>query len=152
VYPFLLSDKPTDFKTQTETSYFSEIQIEITDPGKSNFLEFHVDMLRMLSSREFVNPGDPLWRGVFGYVAFGYVAGTTAPQGPGTSGAVAFKNAGFVNWKYNVFRPDYGEQPGACRVWMRKGTKALIYCWEKEIPREVGAVLLTPGLKNSNQP
>lgn len=98
------------------------LQITVVSPGIANYLEYpHQETLITGASvappmELFHQFQDPLWRGVFGYVSFGY----------GTTNETHWREPQYINWMFTEFNPV--GQTNMARIWGRKGTSLYWEC------------------------
>jgi len=120
-----------------EGHFLTGAQIYVHDPGINNHLEYLVEQAIAFGANPARDPFDKLWRGVFGYVSWGWKLEAGDLR-------LSFKEPSFINWYNTYFEPEY-DRFTACRIWIRKKVHANVTIFQSN-PLEVGGTILTPGV------
>lgn len=143
--------------------YIKNCWVRVLRMGYHSWLEAPVGEAECTGLDPITDPTDQInWRGVHGYISFGFVDGVEtyhlSPGGIPNSMKVRAQDhvmwlpQQFINWRENYFEPqppnDISERmhrPNAVRIWLRKDVRAFVHFNIAEFdPRVASAQIRDP--------
>lgn len=163
VIDYRIPFKPNPFPIE----YIKNCWVRIMEMGYKSWLEAPLGEAEVPGLDPILDiTADIAWRGVHGYISFGFIDGATSsylePKDViGNSKVwggshVMWQAPQFINWRENYFEPppvadlmDRMHRPNAIRIWLRPKVRAFVHFNIAEFePFDPSAQIYQPGTRN----